>query len=212
VFTGLIEGKGKNRRFVVKGRGARLTIECPFANLVLGESIAVSGVCLTVVEIEPGAFVADVSEETLARTTLGSLPVGGTVNLERALPAGGRLGGHIVSGHVDGIGTLVRTAAMGQATAMTFAFPKALARFIAEKGSIAVSGISLTVNRVDDETFDVAIIPHTANETTLPELAPGDTVNLEVDLLARYVERMLHVGARSGDATWTELLRKSGYL
>lgn len=215
MFTGLIEAKGRLQGRVTRGRGAKLTIECPFTDLVLGESIAVSGVCLTVAEIGKGTFVADASEETLARTTLGAVGLGGAVNLERALPAGGRLGGHIVSGHVDGVGALVRTAAIGQATSMTFSFPKALARFIAEKGSIAVSGISLTVNRVDDATFDVAIIPHTASETTLASLVPGDPVNLEVDMLARYVERMLRVGAAdapAGDGPWTELLRKSGYL
>lgn len=164
--------------------------------LALGESISVDGCCLSVVELARGEFAVDATAETLARTTLGTLPVGKRVNLERAVRAGDRLGGHLVTGHVDAVGKLLERRQVGEAVAMRFSLPAELERFVAEKGSIAVGGVSLTVNACTaragttaDASFDVMIIPITLRETTLGELAAGDPVNLEVDLVARYVAR-----------------------
>jgi riboflavin synthase len=189
MFTGLVEELGTLAARIENGPGARLRIRCAMGPLVLGESISVDGVCLTVVTITPDGFEIEASAETLARTTLGSVAVPGSVNLERAMQLGGRMGGHMVTGHVDAPGALVEKTPVGSSTRMVFSFPPALARFIAEKGSITVSGVSLTVNGVSDDRFDVVIIPHTAEVTTLGALAPGDRVNLEVDILARYVLR-----------------------
>jgi riboflavin synthase len=167
----------------------------------LGESIAIDGVCLTVNEAVDGGFEADASFETLARTTLGRLPPGATVHIERSLRAGSPMGGHLVSGHVDGVGALVGRRPLGDAIVMAFHFPHELARFVAEKGSVTVDGVSLTVNTVSPggdrsaDTFEVAIVPHTLAKTKLGALSPGDPVNLEVDLVARYVARILSVGA-----------------
>ena len=175
--------------------GARLTIRAPFEDgpLALGESIAVNGACLTVdaVSRDGSEFEADASAETLARTTLGALRVGSPLHLERALRAADRMGGHLVTGHVDGIGTLADRRAVGDAVWMAFRVPGELAKFIAEKGSIAVDGVSLTVNAVEGDRFEVTIIPHTLSHTTFGALAPADRVNLEVDLIARYVARLL---------------------
>jgi riboflavin synthase len=200
VFTGLVSSLGSLAARTPRGPDARLVIRCAFEDgaLALGESIAVSGCCLTVASIAAGGFEADASSETLARTTIGSLAVGAPVNLERALRAGDRMGGHIVSGHVDGVGSLARRRPVGESVAMTFAAPAELARFVAEKGSIAVDGVSLTVNRVaaaGGDSFEVMIIPHTLEKTNLGSLAEGAAVNLEVDLVARYVARLLEAGA-----------------
>jgi riboflavin synthase len=191
VFTGLVETMGVLAERTPGGPGARLVIRAALANepLTLGESISVDGCCLSAVELAPGRFAVDATAETLARTTLGTLPVGKQVNLERAVRAGDRLGGHLVTGHVDAVGKLLERRDVGQAVAMRFLLPAELARFVAEKGSIAVGGVSLTVNGVADATFDVMIIPITLRVTTLGELATGDPVNLEVDLVARYVAR-----------------------
>ncbi len=210
MFTGLVQQKGEIASRSAKGAGAVMTVRAPFAELVLGESIAVDGVCLTVERIVAGGFTADVSEETLRRTTLGARKVGAKVNLERAMPLGGRMGGHLVTGHVDGVGSLVAREPMGNAVRMVFAYPPGLARYLAEKGSVAIDGISLTVNGVSGPTpggthgeadpacrFDVAIIPHTLEQTTLDTLAVGGPVNLEVDILARYVLRAREVDAMS---------------
>jgi riboflavin synthase len=181
-----------------RGPGARLVIRATLANepLALGESISVDGCCLSAVELAQGRFAVDATAETLARTTLGTLPVGKSVNLERAVRAGDRLGGHLVTGHVDAVGKLLERREVGEAVAMRFSLPAELARFVAEKGSVAVGGVSLTVNACQAragttaaESFDVMIIPITLRVTTLGELAPGDPVNLEVDLVARYVAR-----------------------
>jgi len=197
VFTGLVETTGVLAERAARGPGARLFIRVAAAlagePLVLGESITVDGACLSVVEIRPDGFAIDASQETLARTTLGTLvqpgqgAVGKRVNLERALRAGDRLGGHMVSGHVDDVAALLERHPVGEATAMTFALPAGLSRFVAEKGSITVSGVSLTVNAVRAGSFDVMLIPITLQVTSLGDLAPGDRVNLEVDLVARYV-------------------------
>jgi riboflavin synthase len=203
VFTGLIETTGvlaERRERGAPGVGARLVVGATLAQepLALGESISVDGCCLSVVELAPppgGAgstparFAFDATAETLARTTLGTLPVGKRVNLERAVRAGDRLGGHLVTGHVDAVGKLVERREVGEAVAMRFSLPAELARFVAEKGSVAVGGVSLTVNAAAHDSFDVMIIPITLRVTTLGELAPGDLVNLEVDLVARYVAR-----------------------
>jgi riboflavin synthase len=195
VFTGLVEEKGVvlSRRASRKdgAPSAVLRIQCSWKDLVLGESIAVDGACLTVARRTKGGFEADVSSETLTRTTLGGLSAGAPVNVERSLAMGARLGGHIVLGHVDGTCTLVSRSPMGDAMTLSFRFEPRLSRFIAEKGSVAVCGVSLTVNAVKDDAFDVAIIPHTSQRTTLGILAVGGACNLEVDLLARYLARLL---------------------
>jgi riboflavin synthase len=165
----------------------------------LGESLAVSGVCLTVVPpLDPKVLTFDVSPETLERTTLGGLAAGARVNLERALAAGDRLGGHIVAGHVDGTAEVLSVAKAGDSWTFTFSLPGALARYAVEKGSIAVDGVSLTIAALRAGSFDVAVIPHTFTETTLGDRERGDRVNLEVDVLGKYVERLL--AARLGDA------------
>jgi len=219
MFTGLIEAIGKLVARTSRGPGARLIIAAPFSGgpLALGESISVNGVCLTVDTITKDGFEADASAETLAKTTLGSLSIGTSrVNLERALRLDARLGGHIVSGHVDGVGALVSRAPMGDAERLVFRAPSELLRFIAPKGSIAVDGVSLTVNDVERDMFTVAIIPRTKKETQLGDVPSEGPVNLEIDLLARYVLRLLEVAPekspREKDASLLELLKKNGYV
>lgn len=191
MFTGLVEDQGTLLGRTSRGPGARLRVQTALPSLVLGESIAVDGVCLTVDALSDGGFEADASGETLERTTLGTLAVHAHVNLERATPLGGRMGGHIVSGHVDGIGRLAQRTPFGDAQRLTVAFPRELSPFIAEKGSIAVDGISLTVAAVTKKSFRLWIIPHTHEITALRERKVGDTVNLEADLLGKYVERFV---------------------
>jgi riboflavin synthase len=193
MFTGLIEGTGTLLRIERLGPDARLVIQAgyPLQGVVLGESIAVSGACLTVVSFNGNVFTADVSAETLGRTTLGRKTSGSRLNLERALRMGDRLGGHLVSGHVDGIGTLRERHDEGRSLRLFFQVPEALSRYIIEKGSIAIDGISLTVNGCGQTAFDVNIVPHTAAGTTIGELRIGDEVNLETDLIGKYVEKML---------------------
>lgn len=223
MFTGLVEDCGTLGRLTAQGSGARLLVKTKLGGkddpFVMGESIAVDGVCLTVVAIHDGAFEADASKETLDRTTLGRLAIGAPVNLERAMKLGGRMGGHIVSGHVDGVGALVSRAPDSGTVKMSLSFPPRLAAFIAEKGSIAVNGISLTVNAVtaagQPGAFDVTVIPHTLSVTSLGALTPGSAVNLEVDLVARYVARMNEVGASPGqsrDEEWLARLTGAGYV
>ena len=198
MFTGLIEGVGRLATREARGGDARLRIEAgtlPFDRVSLGESIAVNGVCLTVVAFDLASFEADASNETLALTTLGALPVGRKLNLERAMRPSDRLGGHLVSGHVDGVGRVSSIAEDARAQRWRFAAPAALLRYVAQKGSICVDGVSLTVNVVDDEGFEVALVPHTLAHTAFSATAVGDAVNLEVDLVARYVERLLATGA-----------------
>ncbi len=221
MFTGLIEEVGKIAASNEHGGEARLRIECsmgvgsskPGGALVMGESIAIDGACLTVVAIHPNGFEVDASAETLARTTLGTLTAGSRVNLERAMPLGARMGGHLVTGHIDGTGALVKRTPDGQSAILHFSFPDELARFIAEKGSICVSGISLTVNSVSPQyTFSVTIIPHTLQMTTLGDLKEGSKVNLEIDLVARYVLRAQDVEAKPNrDASLSAALERAGY-
>jgi riboflavin synthase len=234
MFTGLVEAKGNLVRRTSRGADARLVLAGQLVRddrtdaIMLGESIAIDGVCLTVdVIIEPGrpgvptVFEVDASSETLAKTTLGELATSAAVNLERALPIGARLGGHIVSGHVDGVGRIAEVKPVSGALQVRIEAPADLARYIAEKGSIAMSGVSLTVNAVTGSTFDVMLIPHTREKTSLDALAVGTRVNLEVDILARYVARLLEVGrsapeagagANEADSRLLERLTASGYV
>lgn len=200
VFTGLIESVGRIQSIELDGGEATLVIEAPgiCEGLAVGDSIAVSGPCLTAVKVTATTFHTVASAETLQRTTLGQRQAGDRVNLERALRASDRLGGHFVSGHVDGTGTLRRIIPEGESKRLTISMPPALRNYFVEKGSVAVDGISLTVASVDSDTFDVVIIPHTLQHTTLSEAVPGTTFNLEADMLAKYVERILM--AREGEA------------
>ena len=194
MFTGLIEGIGKLAARETRGGDARLRIAVgtlPFDRVQPGESISVNGCCLTVVEFDADSFAVDASNETLTLTTLGRLDIGSPLNLERAMLPSDRLGGHLVSGHVDGLGIAAKRWDDARATRWRFEASMALLRYIARKGSICVDGVSLTVNEVDDAGFEVALIPHTVEHTAFRALREGDAVNLEVDLLARYVERLL---------------------
>lgn len=199
IFTGLIIEIGRVRRVDRRPDGTYLVIEARrvLEGTRIGDSISINGVDLTVIEMGPDSFSADASLETLKRSTLGELRAGSRVNLERALAVGERLGGHMVQGHVDGTGELLAVTPEGNAYRMRFGFPRELGRYIAMKGSITVDGISLTVAGLGDEWFEVAIIPHTWRETILSELKKSDPVNLEVDVLAKYVERLM---TRDGEA------------
>ena len=193
MFTGIVTHCGTVRE--ISGDTARrlvIATGMPLADVVLGASIACSGICLTVVDKDTDAFAVEASPETLAKTTLGAWQAGTVVNLERALRLGDELGGHLVTGHVDEIGTLLeRTEAAGGNWPLWFSLPTTLAPFVVTKGSITIDGVSLTVNAVTEDAFTVNIIPHTAGATTLGRLAPGDAVNLEIDVIARYVGRIL---------------------
>lgn len=199
MFTGIILGKGKIIEKRPAGGGVTFGLQTDFGltDPVEGESIAVNGVCLTAREIRGNRFLADASPESLARTNLGRLTAGAEVNLERALRLSDRLGGHLVSGHVDAVAAVLAREPLGEFTLFTFAVPEGLGKYIIEKGSITIDGISLTVNRVDQRSFSVSIIPHTLAITTLGGLSVGDQVNLEVDLIGKYVEKLL----APGDAT-----------
>jgi len=211
MFTGLVELKGNLARRSRSGPGYRLTVEGALGALTLGESISVSGACLTVISSDARGFDADVSQETVSKTKLGSLAIGAAVNLERALKVGDRLGGHLVSGHVDAVAELLRVTPAGDSKLLSIGFPRELARFIAAKGSITLDGVSLTVNAVTDSTFEVMVIPHTLAVTTLGELRPGAPINLEVDTLARYAVRFLEVSSGNGEANLKDALRRAGY-
>ena len=193
MFTGIIEELGRVRSFDERGDNARMVIS---ARVVTegtkhGDSISVNGVCLTALDIHPDSFAADVSMETLARSTLGSLKPGAPVNLERAVTPTTRLGGHIVQGHVDARGQLAGVQDHGDSWTVRFNYPSEIARYLVFKGSVAVEGISLTIAGLTDHHFEVAIIPKTWEVTNLSHLKPGDDVNLEVDVIAKYVERLL---------------------
>ncbi len=217
MFTGIITAVGKVAALEPKGGDVRLRIhtgKLPLKDLVVGDSIAVSGVCLTAVELPGDGFWADVSGETLSRTTLGELKPGDPVNLEEALTPSTRLGGHLVSGHVDGVGTVLRRRDDGRSVQFRIQAPDDLARYIAEKGSICLDGISLTVNGVQGAVFDLNIVPHTLSETTMGEFEPGRQVNLEVDIIARHLERLL-LGEQAADSDSTismEFLAKHGFV
>ena len=219
MFTGLIETTGKITRIQPIAEGMRFGIACSLRDYQLGESIAVNGVCLTVTEFAEGTFSAETSSETLARTNLGALRTGSEVHLERALRLGDRLGGHWVAGHIDGTGTLVRTVRHGASIAMTFEAAPELLHYIVEKGSVALDGVSLTVNRVDDRSFDIMLIPHSQTVLCAAFTTPGHVVNIEVDILGKYVEKLLacHDAKQSGikeePASLTlDKLRGAGFL
>ena len=198
MFTGLVEDRGSIVAVDGTDDGARLRVRTALAAAVgEGDSVAVNGVCLTATAIEDGTFAADAMHETLRRSSLGGLQVGSTVNLELALRADARLGGHIMQGHVDGTGTVAGVSDEGFARIVTVVAGPELLRYIVEKGSIAVDGVSLTVSRIDDEGFDVWLIPETLERTTLGAALPGRIVNLEVDIVAKYVEKLV---ARRTDA------------
>lgn len=197
MFTGIVTDLGRLAAREDAGQGdLRLVVETAYdmAAVEIGASIACSGCCLTVVEKGEGSFSADVSAETLSKTTLGDWQIGQRINLERSLKLGDELGGHLVYGHVDGVATVERIAPEGDSLRFTFAAPQELANFIASKGSVALDGVSLTVNEVDGARFGVNIIPHTAEVTTFGGLQDGSRVNLEIDMLARYVARLLNKG------------------
>ncbi|WIM69808.1 riboflavin synthase [Corynebacterium suedekumii] len=193
MFTGLVEEIGTVTALEPQGDALRLTIDAQtvLSDAALGDSIAVNGVCLTVATLGPGSFTADVMQESLDRTGLGGLQEGSAVNLERAMAVGDRLGGHIMQGHVDGTAQLLTRTSSEHWDVLRFSLPTGLARYVVEKGSIAVNGTSLTVSAVGEDWFEVSLIPTTLAETTHGQLATGDVVNLEVDVLAKYVEKML---------------------
>ncbi len=194
MFTGIIQAVGTVSRITPAEAGCRMRIDCPElspADWRTGDSVAVTGCCLTALDIDERGFSADLSAETLERTSLGSLGVGSKVNLEPALAVGDRLGGHLVSGHVDGLARVVSVRAAGESRVFRFRVPHNLSRFIAEKGSVTLDGVSLTVNAVEGREFEVNLIPHTLAVTTLGQLEADGRVNLEVDLLARYLERLI---------------------
>jgi riboflavin synthase len=194
MFTGIVQDVGQIVTLERRGGDVRLRIAVDRLSLSAtraGDSIAVSGVCLTALEIDAKGFSADVSNETLSLTTLGTLEVGSRVNLEPALKAGDALGGHLVSGHVDGLGEVLEVREDARSVRMRFGCPPSLAKYFARKGSVAIDGVSLTINDVGPTEFSVNLIPHTQEVTTLGEFKPGRRVNLEVDQVARYVERLL---------------------
>ncbi len=217
MFTGIITAIGTLTAIQPRSGDVRLRIaagKLDLRDVQLGDSIAVSGVCLTAVELPGDGFWADASRETLERTILGEAAPGMKVNLEKALTPTTRLGGHLVSGHVDGVGTVTVWQLDGRSWRLRIQAPDALARYIAEKGSICVDGVSLTVNRVDGAAFELNIVPHTLTETTLADFKIGRRVNLEVDLIARYLERLLlgDQAAQPGSGGLTEaLLREHGF-
>jgi riboflavin synthase len=193
MFTGIVEERGRVASLERREPGARLAVACRTvaSDARPGDSVAVNGVCLTVVERAPERLAFDVAPETLARTTLGRVAAGDQLNLERPLTLASRLGGHLVQGHVDAVGAVRSVESNGVGTRMRVAVPPSLRGYIVEKGSIAVDGVSLTVAAADDEGFDVALVPHTLAVTTLGDRRPGDGVNLEADVLAKYVEGMM---------------------
>ena len=214
MFTGLVEGIGEIVALTPMAEGLRLAVKTSFpaTELTLGESVAVAGACLTVVGLDAPRASFEVSPETLACTTFPLKKVGDRVNLERAVRLGDRLGGHLVTGHADGVG-VVRELRPGPAhTQVKFELPDALSRFVIEKGSIAVDGVSLTVNSCQGRTFTVNIIPHTARETSLAALKKGDKVNLETDIISKYVARLLGRDAPTGEGVTPEMLARHGFL
>ncbi|MCA9622953.1 MAG: riboflavin synthase [Myxococcales bacterium] len=222
MFTGLVEAVGEVARLSRRGPEAQIRVTLPKrllddAPLELGESIAIDGVCLTVTTIHADGFDADASSETLAVTTLGALSSGSKVNVERACRPDTRLGGHLVLGHVDGVGRITRLDPSGDAILFGVEAPEALSRYLAPKGSVAVAGVSLTINRLVGESgIEIMLVPHTLAETSLSRAKVGDAVNLEVDVLARYVARQLEwaglLGPGKRDARLMDALERGGFL
>jgi riboflavin synthase len=222
MFTGIIESVGSLRKIERRGEDIRLTVasgKLDLSDVKLGDSIATNGVCLTVVACLADGYVADISAETVSLTGFSRYRVGQAVNLEKAVTPTTRLGGHMVSGHVDGVASVDERLYRGKAIEFWLTAPKALARYIAHKGSITIDGVSLTVNEVQGERFRLTIVPHTASETTLIHLKAGDRVNLEVDLIARHLERLMMYGGQEQAETVSkasevtmDLLARSGFL
>lgn len=212
MFTGLVETTGELRARERRGPGFRLEVACALGPLELGESIAVSGACLTVVAHDSRGFHADVSLETADKTTLGRLPLGARLNLERSLRVGDRLGGHLVTGHVDGVARVRSVESVGEAWRVWVEPPREQSRFVAPKGSVTLDGTSLTVNSLDGDAFDVMLIPHTREVTNLGRLAAGEELNMEVDLVARYVLRYLDVSGADPDTHLRGVLERAGFI
>ena len=217
MFTGIIEAVGRVLAREDRRGDARLRVASgglDLGDVRVGDSIAVNGVCLTAVELPGDGFWADVSAESLSRTTLGALRPGDPVNLEKALTPTSRLGGHMVAGHVDGVGRVLERRPEARSVRFVIEAPRELARYIAEKGSIAVDGVSLTVNRVEGARFDLNIVPHTLQGTTIDQYQPGRQVNLEVDVIARHLERLLlgDAAAESAGGVTLELLARHGFV
>jgi len=215
MFTGIVEEKGTIKAIKKGTKSSVLTIQgnVIFSDLKLGDSVAVNGVCLTVSAFTESTFMADVMFETLKRSSIGDLKAGSHVNLERAMPANGRFGGHIVSGHIDGTGTISAIKKEDNAILYTIKTPENIMKYIVEKGSIAIDGISLTIAGIGADNFTVSIIPHTAKETILSEKAIGDTVNLENDIIGKYVEKLMGYAtdAEPKSKLTREFLAKHGY-
>ncbi len=212
MFTGIIAALGSVETLAPKGGDILLAVAMPTLDLgdvILGDSIAINGVCLTVVNIDGDKLSFDVSKETLERSSLGTLTTGSDVNLEKALAVGDRLGGHFVSGHVDGMGECIERRVSARSVQFRFSVPDNISRYIAEKGSICIDGVSLTVNQAQDNWFEVNIIPHTMQETIIQHYRIGSRVNLEVDLIARYLERLLPEQQTTG--LTLETLQKNGF-
>lgn len=219
MFTGIIEGLGTLARVQSVGQGKRLAIEAGFSleSTKIGDSIAVNGACLTAVTLAKNRFEVDVAPETLQRTILGQAKIGDRVNLERALRLSDRLDGHLVSGHVDGVGSISNRNALANAILITVAVPPPLTRYMIEKGSVAVDGVSLTLNKVGSDFFEVSIIPHTAGLTTIGFKKPGDRVNIETDLIGKYIEKFMLTPASPKETPKKSgidmaFLAKSGFL
>ena len=212
MFTGIVEGMGEMVSLQRRGDDLRITVRPPFPadELALGDSISVDGACLTAAAIEGGGFTADVSAETLSVTTLGGLSVGDMVNLERALTLSSRLGGHLVTGHVDCIGRLTARRPHGKSVLLTFDLPAGTGRYLIVKGSVAVAGVSLTVNRCTGTSFEVNVIPHTLKMTNLGLLNVGSPVNIEADLIGKYVEKFVRRAQGEGKLD-EDYLKKHGF-
>lgn len=216
MFTGIVEEMGTIAGIQKGAKSAVLTIQAQkvFSDIHIGDSIALNGVCLTVTSFSKDTYTADVMNETLQRSSLGSLTIGSKVNLERAMPADGRFGGHIVSGHIDGTGTIKKVEKDDNAIWYTIAAPENLMKYIVEKGSIAIDGISLTVAKRSDADFAISMIPHTAKETVLSQKKPGDIVNLENDIVGKYIEQLMQYNKKEEtkpSAITKEFLLKAGF-
>jgi riboflavin synthase len=214
MFTGIIENKGKVLRVEYHGQGKRLTLELPenLTDVQPGDSININGACLTVVEKKGQTIGLDLSTETLQKTVLGDLIGGDFVNLERALKLTDRLGGHIVTGHIDGMGVIVEKRTETDFIHLRIRIPKAISRYVVQKGAIAIDGISLTVNECQEEEVQLALIPYTIEKTTLVEKRVGDRVNVEADILGKYVEKMLDQGGRKSKEIDLTFLKEHGFM
>ncbi|NWF92055.1 MAG: riboflavin synthase [Syntrophaceae bacterium] len=214
MFTGIVEGRGKVLRAESRGQGRRLLLEVPIdlTDVQVGDSININGVCLTVVEKKGQTLAVDLSSETLQKTVLGELREGDQVNLERALRVGDRLGGHIVTGHVDGIGVITERREEGDFLRLSIRVPGAVVKYVVQKGSIAIDGISLTANECRGEEVEITLIPYTIKKTTLINKKIGDRVNVEADILGKYVERMMNRGGEKPRGLDLSFLKEHGFI